>query len=292
MGYKRSKHFNAVLKLVREKKFVLQKDAQSIMNGSINTAVEQLEAEGRIKRKKVGVRYKNGNLNYQWLLYLTGTDHNELLEYEKELINRPFESPLKVHHCYKKNKETNNITVITEQPENSNVIDMSEYVRVNNHDLSIKEFKGERVVTVRDIATLHNKPVKKVNEVFNNNRHHFISGEDYFIISRNSKVLSTDLEKYFTSNRQKEIYFFTETGYLMLIKSFKDKLSWTVQRQLVNTYFKMKELSEQNNMQPIPAGQIQSLDIMEMMIQEMKKDRERVEQIENKLNQIVRILTN
>jgi hypothetical protein len=33
----------------------------------------------------------------------------------------------------------------------------------------------------------------------------------------------------------------TESGYLMLVKSFTDDLAWDVQRQLVNTYFKVEK---------------------------------------------------
>ena len=36
----------------------------------------------------------------------------------------------------------------------------------------------------------------------------------------------------------------TETGYLMIVKSFTDDLAWSVQRQLVNTYFKAKEIMQ------------------------------------------------
>jgi len=39
-------------------------------------------------------------------------------------------------------------------------------------------------------------------------------------------------------------YFFTEMGYLMLAKSLTDPLAWKVQRDLVNTYFKFKEVVE------------------------------------------------
>lgn len=289
MGYKRSKHYNAVMKMVKEKGMILQKDAQEVMNGSIQTACKQLTDEGKIKRTKVKARYKNGNLNDVWLLYLPNTDYNKVLEYEKELINKPFESPLKEHHCYK--KRDSEVLVITESTGNrSNVIDMSEYVRINDYELSIKEYRNQRVVTARDIAELHGKPIKKVNEVFKNNEKHFILNEDYFIIGKNSKVLSTDLENHFTSNRQKEIYLFTETGYLMLTKTFKDDLSWDVHRQLVNTYFKMKQLAHKNETQPINRNEIQSLDIMELMIKEMKNEKQRVDNIESKLNQIVDIL--
>ena len=40
--------------------------------------------------------------------------------------------------------------------------------------------------------------------------------------------------------------FITETGYLLLVKSFTDDLAWKVQRQLVSTYFKAKEVPQNN----------------------------------------------
>lgn len=40
----------------------------------------------------------------------------------------------------------------------------------------------------------------------------------------------------------------TESGYLMLVKSFTDDLAWKVQRQLVKTYFSWKE--DKVNKQP------------------------------------------
>ena len=39
----------------------------------------------------------------------------------------------------------------------------------------------------------------------------------------------------------KGITVLTETGYLMIVKSLTGDLSWQVQRQLVNTYFKARE---------------------------------------------------
>jgi hypothetical protein len=42
------------------------------------------------------------------------------------------------------------------------------------------------------------------------------------------------------SKSNREIMLITETGYLMLVKSFKDDLAWAVQRALVTSYFKGK----------------------------------------------------
>ncbi len=50
--------------------------------------------------------------------------------------------------------------------------------------------------------------------------------------------------------------FLTETGYLMLVKSFTDDLAWSVQRELVNNYFRFrteqKEKPERRQVVDIP----------------------------------------
>lgn len=282
MGYKPSKHKNALNKLLREKELILQLDAAKIFNmkssGNLQTAVEQLENEGKLKRTKIKVRHKNGNLINTWLLYLPSIDYNKVIDYEKEMVNQPFESPLKEHHCYKR----------TEIVDQSNVIDMQEYVKVNEKELLVKEYKGNRIVTLADVDNAHNRPKGTARVTFNRNKHHFILGEDYFELEKDE--LSHVCLTYAVHKNTTKLTILTESGYLLLVKAFTDDLSWTVQRQLVNTYFKMKQLSKQNETQPIPANSIQSLDIMEMMIKEMKKEKERVDNLENKLNRIVSIL--
>lgn len=46
--------------------------------------------------------------------------------------------------------------------------------------------------------------------------------------------------------QQNDITLITESGYLMLVKSFTDDLAWTVQRALIKTYFKAQELTVSN----------------------------------------------
>jgi hypothetical protein len=290
MGFKPSKHKNALMKIVKEKELILQKEAASLFNmkhpSNLQTAVDQLTNEGRIKRVKVKNRMPNGNLNDSWLLYLPNIDYNKVLDYERELINKPFESPLKKHHCYKKDK-TEQLEITITEPSNNHgeVIDMSDYVNVNNQDLSIKEFNGQRVVTFKDIDTVHQRPSGTARKRFNEHKDRFILGIDYF-------VLNTDEAKKYKIKAPNGLVLVTETGYMMTVKTFNDDLSWQVQRQLVNTYFKMQQLATQNENTPIPVNTIQPLDILEIMIQEMKKQNDRVDQLENKFDKIVKILSN
>lgn len=110
-------------------------------------------------------------------------------------------------------------------------------IKINNTDLSVKEFNGQRVVTFKDIDMLHERVEGTAKSNFYENKKHFIENEDYFIIKKSQKYEIPTLE---IPNRGLTIL--TESGYLMLVKSLQDDLAWKVQRELVNRYFRVKEI--------------------------------------------------
>lgn len=108
---------------------------------------------------------------------------------------------------------------------------MNEIIRINGHDLSVKEYNGKRVVTFKEIDTVHERPNGTARKRFNDNRKHFIEGEDYFVRK------TDEAYKAFGITAPNGLTLITESGYYMLVKSFTDNLSWDVQRELVNNYF-------------------------------------------------------
>lgn len=121
---------------------------------------------------------------------------------------------------------------------------MTNLVKINNKDLQVKELNNQRVVTFKDIDALHERPNGTARRNFNENKKHFIEGIDYFKICANEIRLHNIME---ISNMVREdITLITESGYLMLVKSLTDDLAWKVQRELVNNYFKVKEMSANN----------------------------------------------
>lgn len=118
---------------------------------------------------------------------------------------------------------------------------MNDMITIEDTELAIREYNGQRVVTFKDIDTVHKRPNGTAKNAFRRNKKHFIDGIDYFILSsrENSKVHETYLSNISIPTRG--ITVLTESGYLMIVKAFTDDLSWQVQRQLVNTYFKVKE---------------------------------------------------
>ena len=115
-------------------------------------------------------------------------------------------------------------------------------VKINNVELGIKEYKKERVVTAWDIAKVHNREVREITQNFNYVKDKLLKDEDYFLVNKEKISESKILIQDFIPNNVKEIPLFTESGYLMLVKTFTDDLSWEIQRQLVKGYFKIKEL--------------------------------------------------
>lgn len=113
-------------------------------------------------------------------------------------------------------------------------------------DVSIKEYKGQRVVTLKDIDAVHGRPDGTARKRFNDNKKHFVEGVDYFIVTQPSEIRTLGIIRP-QGGASEKIILVTEMGYLMIVKSFKDDLSWEVQRSLVNTYFKVKEFVKDAN---------------------------------------------
>jgi hypothetical protein len=112
------------------------------------------------------------------------------------------------------------------------VIGTNAIIKINQTDVAVKEYHGQRVVTFKDIDACHSRPDGTARKRFNDNRQHFVEGVDFFNIQKSEKrTLGFEVP-----NRGFTVI--TESGYLMLVKSFTDDLAWDVQRQLVNSYFR------------------------------------------------------
>lgn len=114
---------------------------------------------------------------------------------------------------------------------------------INGHTIEAKEYNGKRVITFKDIDEVHERKSGTARKRFNDNKQWFVEGEDYFRIS--ASVFRTLIGE-MNERHQTDVVLVTESGYLMIIKSFHDDLSWQLQRILVNSYFKAKEMQSEN----------------------------------------------
>lgn len=125
-------------------------------------------------------------------------------------------------------------------------------VTINKTELPIKEYQGQRVVTMKEIDAVHQRPEGTADRNFRANEKRFIEGTDFFRVSKSQSDEIRGLE---IPNRG--LTLITESGYLMLVKSFTDDLAWAVQRQLVNVYFRAmpeqrKKAAQQSKLQIDP----------------------------------------
>lgn len=111
---------------------------------------------------------------------------------------------------------------------------MNEIIVINNHELKAKEFNSQRVVTFKDIDTVHERPDGTARVTFNSHKGKFLENEDYFVCN------AYEARELFGITAPNGITLITEQGYLMLVKPFGDDLAWEVQRKLVKSYFNRK----------------------------------------------------
>ena len=145
---------------------------------------------------------------------------------------------------------------------------MNELQKIGNHEISVKTYNGKRVVTFKDIDTVHERPEGTARKRFSDNRDRFIEGTDFFKISPSEfRTTIGDMDL----RQQNEITLISESGYLMLVKSFTDDLAWTVQRQLVDSYFRMQKRMTPEEMMRVQLGMIDGHE-------------ERISKLENTIN--------
>lgn len=115
---------------------------------------------------------------------------------------------------------------------------MNHLIHIYGTEIPVVEVQGVRVVTLAMVDRVHQRPNDTAGRNFRENRARFIEGDDYLELTAD-EIRRQSLGHVFPPRTAKGIVL-TESGYLMLVKSFTDDLAWKVQRDLVNGYFRQK----------------------------------------------------
>ena len=132
---------------------------------------------------------------------------------------------------------------------------MNDLIKIGNQNISVKEFNNQRVITFKDIDSVHERPEGTARKRFNDNKKRFINGTDFFVITAPSEIRTLGIERPQGGTPEK-VTLITESGYLMIVKSLTDDLAWDVQRQLVDSYFRKVKPLSQVEMMRIQLGMI------------------------------------
>lgn len=186
---------------------------------------------------------------YEWSDYLTKNEYTKLINgYDSDKLTYILEE------IEKQENYLNNNTLL-----------------IANERINIKEYRGQRVITSWDIARVHKREPREINQNFNYIKNRLILNEDYYLISKEKLAESKILIQEFIPNNVKEIPLFTEQGYLILTKTFNDDLSWEVQRLLVKSYFKLKEIAESQSKFKLPTTYAEALRELATVVEEKEK---------------------
>lgn len=153
---------------------------------------------------------------------------------------------------------------------------MNGVVKIQNQEVAVKEYDGQRVITFKDVDSVHERPEGTARKRFNDNKKHMIEGEDYFVRK------TDEAKEEYGIIAPNGLVLLTESGYLMLVKSFTDELAWKVQRQLVKSYFAVQQIVS-GELSP----QLQLLINMEM---KQKEHDQKLEELDNKVDSIKEVV--
>ena len=116
-------------------------------------------------------------------------------------------------------------------------------IKINGQIANIKVWNGERVLTFANIDKFHKRVKGTASRNFKANKKKFTEGVDYYLLTPIGRKSSIDENIEFSTHFEKSqipprgITILTYTGYLMLVKTLTDNLSWKIQRTLINNYF-------------------------------------------------------
>lgn len=98
---------------------------------------------------------------------------------------------------------------------------MNDVITVENTEMQVREYSGQRVVTFKDIDTVHQKRPGTARRNFSRNKKYFIDGEDFFSLTKEDSNETNSYIRNITVPN-KGITLLTESGYLMIVKSLTD----------------------------------------------------------------------
>lgn len=110
-------------------------------------------------------------------------------------------------------------------------------IRINETEITPVEYENQRVVTFAMIDKVHGRKTGTAQRNFVANKERLIEKEDFYLVdfAQNNVFRCFGIQV-----PPRGLTVLTESGYLLLVKSFTDDLAWQVQRQLVRAYFKTK----------------------------------------------------
>lgn len=115
-------------------------------------------------------------------------------------------------------------------------------VTVLGKDVVKVEYKGQRVVTLKQIDAIHERPEGTAGRQFREHRGRFREGVDYFDLT--SDEIRRMCAAGILPERTARATLFTERGYGKIVKGWNDDLAWSLHDAMQDAYFVVREIAK------------------------------------------------
>lgn len=104
--------------------------------------------------------------------------------------------------------------------------------------------ENKKSILAKEIAKIHGRELRKINELINNNRKRFKDHIDVIDFLNPCEGLRDFAKEngLIGSNRTQNVYLLSERGYSKLLKIMDDDMAWDKYDELVDNYFRMREV--------------------------------------------------
>ena len=142
------------------------------------------------------------------------------------------------------------------------------------HDIEGGFGEGKKSILAKDIANIHERELKVINQAINMNRKRFTDGLDIIDLKGTDfEVNLIDHEIYTQNaiNRSKNIYILSERGYSKLLKILEDDFAWEQYDKLVDGYFNMRATIKYDYIKAIETQQSQIQEQAKQIAEQQKQ---------------------
>lgn len=150
------------------------------------------------------------------------------------------------------------------------------------HDIEGGFGEGKKALLVKEIANIHGRELKVINQAINMNKERFKEGIDIVDLKSVNWIDRDLLNDLGFSNSSianaNHIYSLSERGYSKLLKILEDDFAWEQYDKLVDGYFNMRAEKKQEK-------QLSAIDLFEAQVQAFKEVRGEVQEVKNELKE-------
>ena len=122
--------------------------------------------------------------------------------------------------------------------------------------------EGKKAMLAKEIANIHVRELKVINQSINMNRNRFLNGINIVDLKGSGFEVNLIDHGIYTQNainRSDNIYLLSERGYSKLLKILEDDFAWEQYDKLVDGYFNMREQVNSGQAKPLTTEEMLEL---------------------------------